>query len=70
MRPGEEPISERPRQIGYFINLIAELGKHYKIAKVQVRLMVLEMQKQGLDDSYGLDRQQQEKLFLRLLKNV
>ncbi|MGD0951595.1 MAG: hypothetical protein ABR985_04250 [Methanotrichaceae archaeon] len=60
--------SERPRQIGYFINLISELGKQYKIAKVQVRLMVLEMQKQGLQDSYGMDRQQQEKLFLEIAK--
>jgi hypothetical protein len=59
-------FSERPRQIGYFINLIAELGQHYKIAQVQVRLTVLEMQQQGLDDSYGIDRQQQEKLFVEI----
>jgi hypothetical protein len=60
--------SERPRQIGYFINLIAKIGSHYKIAQVQVRLMVLEMQRQGLEDSYGIDRQQQEKLFLEIAK--
>jgi hypothetical protein len=56
--------SERPRQIGYFINLISELGSLYKIAQVQVRLMVLEMQKQGFNDSYGMDRGQQEELFV------
>jgi hypothetical protein len=56
--------SARPRQMGYFINLISELGRHHKIAQVQVRLMVLEMQRQGLADSYGMDRQQQEKLFV------
>jgi len=60
--------SERPRQIGYFINLIAKIGNRYKIAQVQVRLMVLEMQQQGLEDSYGMDRQQQEKLFLKIAK--
>ena len=60
--------SERPRQIGYFINLITELGKHHKIAKVQIRLMVLEMQNQSLNDSYGMDRQQQEKLFVEIAK--
>ena len=54
--------------MGYFMNLIAELGKQYKIAKVQVRLIVLEMQKQSLQDSYGMDRQQQEKLFLEIAK--
>ena len=58
--------SERPRQIGYFINLIAELGRHYKIAQVQERLMVLEMQQLGLADSYGMDRQQQEALFVEI----
>jgi hypothetical protein len=62
--------SERPHQIGYFINVIAELGRHYKIAKVQIRLMVLEMQRQGLEDSYGMDRQQQEKLFLDMAKRI
>jgi hypothetical protein len=60
--------SERPRQIGYFMNLIAQLGQNYKIAKVQIRLMVLEMQRQNIEDSYGMDRQQQEKLFLDLAK--
>jgi hypothetical protein len=60
--------SERPRQIGYFINVIAQIGQLYKIAQVQVRLLVLEMQKQNLEDSYGMDRQQQEKLFLDLAK--
>ena len=58
--------SERLHQIGYFINLIAELGRHYKIAQVQVRLMVLEMQRLGMADSYGMDRQQQEALFVEI----
>ena len=62
--------SERPHQIGYFINLIAVLGKHYKIAQVQVRLMVREMERQGLEESYRMDRQQQEELFREIAKNV
>jgi len=60
--------SERPHQIGYFINVIAQLGQHYKITKVQVRLLVLEMQRQNLEDSYGMDRSQQENLFMDLAK--
>lgn len=60
--------SERPRQIGYFINLIAEIGRRYKIAQVQVRLIVLEMLRQNLKDSYGMDRQQLEKPFLEIAK--
>lgn len=62
--------SERPHEIGYFINLISDLGRHLKIAQVQVRLMVLEMQRQGLDDSYGMDRLQQEKLFVEIVTRI
>jgi hypothetical protein len=60
--------SERPHQIGYFINVIAQIRQHHKIAQVQVRLLVLEMQRQNLEDSYGMDQQQQEKIFLDLAK--
>ena len=56
--------SDRPRSIGFYMNVIAELGKHYKIAKVQIRLIALEMEKQALDDKFGMDRQQQEMLFV------
>ncbi|NPV62359.1 MAG: hypothetical protein HPY61_06990 [Methanotrichaceae archaeon] len=56
--------SDRPREIGFFLNVLAELGKHYKIAAVQTRLMVLEMERQAMDDGYGMDRMQQEELFV------
>ena len=62
--------SERPRGIGYFMNVIAELGEHYRIAQVQTRLIALEMEKQSMDDSFGIDRQQQEKLFIELTTRI
>jgi hypothetical protein len=62
--------SDRPRSIGYFMNVIAELGEHYKIAQVQTRLIVLEMEKQSMDDRFGIDRQQQEKLFIEITTRI
>lgn len=50
------------------MNLLAELGKLYKIAQVQVRLITQEFEAQGLDDPYGMDRQQQEVLFTKIVK--
>ncbi len=62
--------SDRPRDIGFFMNVIAALGKHYKIAQVQTRLIALEMQKLELGDNYGLDRQQQEELFVTIANRM
>ena len=58
--------SERPHSIGFFMNALAELGKRYKITKIQTRLIVLEMEKQTLNDNFGFDRQQQEKQFVEM----
>ena len=62
--------SERPRRIGFFMNVIAELGKHYKIAQVQIRLIAQEMEKQSLEDKFGMDRLQQEKLFIEITTRI
>jgi hypothetical protein len=56
--------------MGYFMNVIAELGEHYKIAQAQTRLIVLEMEKQSMDDRFGIDRQQQEKLFIDITTRI
>ena len=52
------------------MNVVAELGKRHRITKVQIRLIVLEMGKQMLDDQFGLDRQQQEKLFVDIVTRI
>lgn len=62
--------SNRPHGIGYFMNVIAELGEHYRIAQVQKRLIAQEMEKQSIDDSFGIDRQQQEKLFIKITTRI
>jgi hypothetical protein len=62
--------SDRPRSIGYFMNLISLLGERHKISKIQTRLIALEMEKLSLDDNFGMDRMQQEKLFVEITTRV
>ncbi len=62
--------SERPRSLGYFMNLISELGSRHKIAKVQVRLIAMEMEKLQMDDKFGMDRKQQEDLFVDITTRI
>lgn len=62
--------SERPRSLGFFMNLIADLGQRHKIAKTQVRLIALEMERLALEDNFGMDRQQQEELFVDIAVKI
>ena len=62
--------SEKPRSIGYFMNLIAELGIRQKVAKIQTRLIALEMERLALDDKFGMDRKQQEDLFVEITTRI
>ncbi len=59
--------SQRPRDLGYYMNIVGELGKRFKITQIQIRLIALEMAKQEMDDPYGMDREQQEKLFVNIV---
>ena len=62
--------SEKPRSIGYFMNIIAELGTRHKIAQIQTRLIALEMERLALDDKFGMDRMQQEDLFVEIATRI
>ena len=62
--------SEKPRSIGYFMNIIAELGTRHKIAKIQTRLIALDMERLALDDKFGMDRMQQEDLFIEIATRI
>ena len=61
---------ERRHSIGYFMNVLADLGKEFKVAQVQMRLVAIELEKQGIEDSFGMDRHQQEKLFIEIAKRI
>lgn len=60
--------SEKPRGIGFYINIITSLKEEFKMAKAQIRLMALEMKKYEIDDAYGMDRHQQEELFIKIVQ--
>jgi len=62
--------SERPRSIGYFMNIIAEIGIRHKVAKIQTRLIAQEMERLALDDKFGMDRMQQENLFVEITTRI
>lgn len=60
--------SEKPRRIGYYINTIVDIGKEVKITKVQMRLICKELERQGIEDNYGMDKHMQENLFTDVVK--
>jgi hypothetical protein len=60
--------SERPRETGYYMNVIANLGHKIKISQAQIRLIAKEIERLEIDDKYALDRHQQEKLFIEIVK--
>jgi len=62
--------SEKPHSIGYFMNIIADLGIRHKIAQIQTRLIALEMERLALDDKFGMDRMQQEDLFVEITTRI
>jgi len=59
--------SQRPRDLGHYMNIVGEIAKRQKITQIQIRLIALEMKRLELDDFYGLDRTQQEKLFVNIV---
>lgn len=59
---------DRPRRLGYYINIVAGLAKEFKIAKVQIRLIAKELQNLGIDDIYGIDKRIQERIFVETMR--
>ncbi len=66
--PVSNSSSSKPRRLGYYINVIGLLSKEAKVTKVQLRLIVLELEKLGLDDTHNMDRPRQERLFIQTVK--
>lgn len=60
--------SDKPRKIGFYINIIATLGERLKVSQAQMRLVSIELQNAGIEDSYGMDRYQQEMLFTQIVR--
>jgi len=60
--------SEKPRRIGFYVNIITSLKEDFRMAQAQIRLMALDMEKFEFDDHYGMDRHQQEELFIEIVQ--
>lgn len=60
--------SEKPRSIGFYINIVTSLGSEFKVAKAQIRLIALDIKNSKLDDGYGIERHQQEVLFIKIVQ--
>ena len=56
--------SDRPRRLGHYINIIAAMGRKVRITKSQIRLIVLDLQRENIDDTVSLEKCDQEKIFI------
>ncbi len=63
----ERHSDERPFSIGRYMNALARIASEFKVAKVQTRLISMEMERCVLEDSFGMDRRQQEDLFVGIV---
>ncbi len=60
--------SDKPRRLGYYINIVAGLSERVKITKVQMRLISMDLEKEGIDDVYSMDKCCQETLFIEVVR--
>lgn len=60
--------SEKPKRLGYYINILTKFSEQWKITKVQIRLISMDLQRHGIDDIYSMDKYMQEKLFLQIIQ--
>jgi predicted nucleic acid-binding Zn ribbon protein len=55
---------DKAKPMGYYTNILARL----RITKVQIRLIVKELERMGFDDVYSITRTEQEKIFNSVVK--
>lgn len=60
--------TDMPKRIGYYVNIISQIRKNFRISDVQVRLIVNELIKEDFEDTYWTTRCSQERMFLAALK--
>lgn len=61
--------SDLPKKIGYYINILSEIRKNFRISDAQARLIVNELSsKEDFEDPYWTTGYAQEKMFMALIK--
>ena len=63
--------TDKPKKAAYYINSLSRIDKQvFKLTKVQVRLIVKELESiKDFEDVYSMTRYAQEKIFIRIVKN-
>ncbi len=65
-------IGDRAKNIGYYINIIANMERYLEkrgITKVQMRLIAKELEgNECFNDSYGVSRFNQDKVFIDIVQ--
>ena len=60
---------DRPRRIGYYINVISSISRIYRVSQAQIRLIVNELQAiEDFEDNYCMSAAAQEKIFIAIVK--
>jgi len=58
--------SDRPKPLGYYMNILGQLAEAHSISLVQIRLISRELM--CLEDPYGFCRHQQEEVFREVVQ--
>jgi hypothetical protein len=60
---------DRPKKVGYWINILSRIVKHFSISQCQKRLIIREIQtSEYFTDLYGITGSTQKKLFLKIIE--
>jgi len=55
---------DRAKPLGYYVNMLAKKP----ITKVQMRLIIKELEAQGFDDAYSMTKSAQEEIFISVIR--
>lgn len=63
--------TDKPKTAAYYINLLSKIDRQvFKLTKVQIRLIVKELESiKNFEDVYSMRRDIQEKIFIKVVKN-
>lgn len=60
---------DRPKKMGYWINILSRISKNCKVSQSQKRLVVKELESyEYFDDMYGITGSSQREVFVKVVK--
>ena len=62
---------DRPKELGYWINILSRISNQYKLKKVQTRLVSKYLESNNnFNDLYGITGSAQKKEFIRAISSI